>query len=80
MFGGGKKKPVLAIALGFGKKKGSSDSEESDTPPSSKIESEEEDVSGEDMALDELWDAIKSGDKEAFKEAIRSWRDCCDEE
>lgn len=77
-FGGEKKKPVLAIALGFGKKK--DDSEKSDRPSSPEMESEEESVDGEDMALDELWDAIKGGDKEAFKEAIRSWKDCCGEE
>ncbi len=61
-----KKKPGLALVVGMGKPKAAPEAEEG--------ESEE---SGEfDVAAGELFEAIKSGDEDAFKAALRAVKSC----
>jgi hypothetical protein len=65
-----KKKPGLALVIGMGKGKATDEAEEA--PSSSKeVESGETDV-----ALEEMFEAIKSGDLEAFKDAAKAFKSC----
>ena len=40
-------------------------------------EMEDEEVEGEDIAAEEIWDAIREQDIEAFKEALHSYFELC---
>lgn len=63
-----KKKPGLALVIGMGK--GPKAKEEAE-------DSSEEMESGEtDTALEEMFEAIKSGDLEAFKDAAKAFKSC----
>ena len=65
-----KKKPGLALVIGMGK--GPKAKAEEKAPDSS----EEMESAESDTALEEMFEAIKSGDLEAFKDAAKAFKSC----
>lgn len=68
------KMPGLAILLAK-HAKGSDDPEDMDDEEGK--EDSEDDNSHEDAAVDAMMDAIKSGDAESFKDALKSFLELC---
>ncbi len=65
------KKPALAVMIGLGKPKGS---ESKDSGSSESMSDDDDEL---DAVVDELADAIVSGDKDAMKEALKAFKECC---
>lgn len=61
-----KKKPALSLVIGMGKGDGSKGEPKSDDDEGSEL----------DVALEELFEAIKSDDLEAFKTAYKAVKSC----
>lgn len=62
-----KKKPALSLVIGMGKGKGSDDDEE---------EKDSDDSGAFSVAAEELFEAIKGDDLEAFKSALKAVKSC----
>lgn len=59
-----KKKGLAGLIIALGTKKGS-------------IEKAKKDTGLHDSAIDDIFDALKSDDKEAFRDAVKSYAEMC---